>query len=221
MSNREGFFLATKGGYNNESHNHNDAGTFSLYLHTTPIFIDAGVGTYTRQTFSHERYSIWTMQSDYHNVPLVNGFAQAFGPEYKAGNVRFNSSRMEFTADLAAAYPAEAGIKSWTRSCRLLRKEVRIEDTFELINPSLPNQVNFMCWGSVDVSVPGEVRLEVNGEKVKMKYDPAVFTSVVETVKLDDPRLSDVWGEKIYRVSLNAGQVQTTGKYVFIINQDK
>ena len=45
MTNKNGFFVATKGGYNNESHNHNDAGTFSLYLNTTPIFIDAGVGT--------------------------------------------------------------------------------------------------------------------------------------------------------------------------------
>ncbi|MDR0418853.1 MAG: heparinase II/III-family protein, partial [Prevotellaceae bacterium] len=65
MKNDNGFFLATKGGYNNESHNHNDVGTFSLYLNTTPIFIDAGVGTYTRQTFSSERYTIWTMQSNY------------------------------------------------------------------------------------------------------------------------------------------------------------
>ena len=38
MTNKNGFFVATKGGYNNESHNHNDAGTFSLYLNTTPIF---------------------------------------------------------------------------------------------------------------------------------------------------------------------------------------
>ncbi len=30
--------------FNNESHNHNDAGTFSLYLNTIPVLIDAGVG---------------------------------------------------------------------------------------------------------------------------------------------------------------------------------
>ena len=52
MTNKNGFFVATKGGYNNESHNHNDVGSFSLYLNTMPVFIDAGVGTYTRQTFS-------------------------------------------------------------------------------------------------------------------------------------------------------------------------
>ncbi|MBK9318909.1 MAG: heparinase II/III family protein, partial [Bacteroidetes bacterium] len=51
IKNNNGLFLATKGGFNNESHNHNDAGTFSLYANETPFFIDAGVGTYTRQTF--------------------------------------------------------------------------------------------------------------------------------------------------------------------------
>ena len=38
-------FVAAKGGFNNESHNHNDVGTFSLYVNTIPVIIDAGVGT--------------------------------------------------------------------------------------------------------------------------------------------------------------------------------
>ncbi|MDE6825395.1 MAG: heparinase II/III-family protein [Paramuribaculum sp.] len=69
----EGLFFASKGGYNDESHNHNDAGTFSLWADNFPILIDAGVGTYTRQTFSSERYNIWTMQSGWHNLPVING----------------------------------------------------------------------------------------------------------------------------------------------------
>ena len=46
MKNKSGMFVAAKGGFNNESHNHNDAGTFSLYVNTIPVLIDAGVGTY-------------------------------------------------------------------------------------------------------------------------------------------------------------------------------
>ncbi len=45
LTNKSGWFLATKGGFNNESHNHNDVGTFSLYVNTIPVLIDAGVGT--------------------------------------------------------------------------------------------------------------------------------------------------------------------------------
>ena len=41
MRNAEAFF-AGKGGYNDESHNHNDIGSFVLYYDNTPIMIDAG-----------------------------------------------------------------------------------------------------------------------------------------------------------------------------------
>ncbi|MCH5716166.1 heparinase II/III-family protein [Niabella hibiscisoli] len=88
---KKNYFFAAKGGFNNESHNHNDVGTFSLYVDTIPFFIDAGVGTYTRQTFGRERYSIWTMQSNYHSLPMINGEAQQFGAKYKSSNVSFSS----------------------------------------------------------------------------------------------------------------------------------
>lgn len=55
------YILASKGGHNNESHNHNDVGTFILYKQGEPVIIDAGVGTYTKLTFSPERYTIWSM----------------------------------------------------------------------------------------------------------------------------------------------------------------
>lgn len=63
------FVLAVKAGDNGDSHNHNDVGSFTLYRDGRPFFIDLGVETYTAKTFSEERYSIWTMQSQYHNLP--------------------------------------------------------------------------------------------------------------------------------------------------------
>lgn len=144
--------MATKGGYNNESHNHNDAGTFSLYLNTTPIIIDAGVGTYTRQTFGPERYKIWTMQSNYHNLPMINGVPQQFGSQYKAEDVRFDPKRTSFSADLAAAYPAEAGVEKWIRSYQLGKNSLKIEDSFSLNKADRPNQVNFLTWGGKWIS---------------------------------------------------------------------
>lgn len=221
MTNQSGFFLATKGGYNNESHNHNDAGSFSLYLNTTPVFIDAGVGTYTRQTFSSERYSIWTMQCDYHNIPMINGVPQAFGSKYKAADVKFNPRNMTFSADIATAYPAEAEVKRWVRSYTLQKSAVKIQDSFALNKASQPNQVNFLTWGEVDISRPGEVTVEVNGEKARLSYDKNTFEAFLETVKLDDPRLSNVWGVEIYRVSLNARQASASGTYTYTIQTIK
>ncbi len=219
LSNKNGMFMATKGGYNDESHNHNDTGTFSLYINTTPILIDAGVGTYTRQTFSSERYSIWTMQSNYHNLPMINGVPQKYGRKYKATEVKANPKAMTFSANIATAYPEEAKVEKWTRSYRLAGKNLKIEDAFALKETVAPNQINFLTWGKVDASQAGVVTIEVNGEKAALKYDKNQFDASIETVKLDDPRLSNVWGPEIYRLSLTAKQQQMKGKYTFTVSK--
>ena len=101
MKNKNGMFVAAKGGFNNESHNHNDVGTFSLYVNTIPVILDAGVGTYTKQTFGKDRYTIWTMQSNYHNLPMINGIPQKYGQEYKATNTICNEKKRIFSTRIA------------------------------------------------------------------------------------------------------------------------
>lgn len=219
MTNQSGFFVAAKGGYNNESHNHNDIGTFSLYLDTVPVFIDAGVGTYTRQTFSSERYTIWTMQSEYHNVPVINGVSQAFGAEFKASQTGFSPKKMQFSTNIATAYPKEAAVNRWIRSYTLGKKELIIEDQFNLNNSVEPHQINFLTRGKVDCNKPGEVIIEIENIKAKLIYDKNIFTTSVETVTLNDPRLSNVWGNEIYRLSLNAINKSTSGKYKYKIQK--
>lgn len=221
MTNKNGLFFASKGGYNAESHNHNDAGTFSLYLNNIPVLIDAGVGTYTRQTFSNERYTIWTMQSNYHNLPMINGTPQEFGSQYKATDVVFNPKKMTFSANIASAYPKKADVKKWIRSYTLESNALKVEDSFVLGNPTQPNQINFLTWGTVNASVPGAISIEVEGESVRLLYDKALFTPVVETVRLDDPRLSNVWGKEIYRISLDAKKIQPSGTYKYTITTSK
>lgn len=217
MKTQSGFFLAIKGGYNNESHNHNDAGTFSLYLNAVPVIIDAGVGTYTRQTFSNERYSIWTMQSNYHNLPVINGFSQKFGSDYKATDVVFNPKKMIFSANIATAYPKEASVEKWVRSYTLQKNRLIINDSFKLTELKQNNRINFLTWGKVDISVPGKVSIEVQGQKVTLYYDKNTFSPLIEAVALDDSRLSNVWGKEIYRISLNARSMVKSGNYTYSI----
>ena len=221
MSNKSGFFIATKGGYNNESHNHNDAGSFSLYINAMPIIIDAGVGTYTRQTFSSERYSIWTMQSNYHNLPMINGVPQRFGPQYKATDVSFDSRQMVFSANIATAYPDEAKVSKWIRSYQLKQNTLKIKDTYTLKEAEKPNQINFLTWGKVDISHPGYIVIEVNHEKVRVSYDKKELTPSIETIRLEDPRLSTVWGKQIYRISLTAKIPSLSGTYSYVLTTIK
>lgn len=216
LTNNSGWFLATKGGFNNESHNHNDAGTFSLYINNTPILIDAGVGTYTRQTFSSERYSIWTMQSNYHNLPMINGVPQRFGQEYKATNVVCKEKQRFFSADISTAYPEEAAVNSWIRSYKLENKRLVITDKFSLKETKAVNQVNFLVWGDIDISKAGEISIKVGDEHATLEY-PTNFKATLETIELPDTRLSNVWGKQIYRIVLIDTQKKLEGSYKFII----
>ncbi|PWJ59478.1 heparinase II/III-like protein [Dyadobacter jejuensis] len=218
MKNESGLFFASKGGFNAESHNHNDMGTFSLYLDHQPVFIDAGVGTYTRQTFSNERYTIWTMQSDYHNVPKINGVSQQDGAQYRSKNVQFDAQKGIFSLDLAGAYPATAAAQFWNRTYQLAKKGgLTITDQFSLTEAKAPNEINFLVWQKPDLSQQGKITLQVGSKTVEMGYNPKHFTSKTETIELPDPRLSRVWGERIYRVSLIANKVAKKGSYNFDI----
>ena len=218
MRNDNGLFFAAKGGNNNESHNHNDIGSFLLYVNQTPVIIDAGVGTYTRQTFSGERYSIWTMQSEYHNLPIINGVAQSFGLQYQSKDIKFNKGKSLFSLDLTKAYPAKANVEKWIRSYQLTSKnDLEIVDDFKLSNTNEPNKINFLTWGKPDISTPGSINIEKEGAGVKLIYDASQFEAEIETVQLTDKRLSSVWGNEIYRLTLKAKKMQMTGKYKFKI----
>ncbi len=220
MKNKQGFFFAAKGGYNNESHNHNDVGTFSLYVDSMPVFIDVGVGTYTRQTFSSERYSIWTMQSNYHNLPMINGMPQQFGAQYRAKEVLFDAKKSSLTMDISSAYNKEAAVKNWKRTYTLSPTEgLVIEDAFQLTALKAANQINFMVWAKPDISRAGIVLLEKDGRRIRMSYDAALFDANIEIIPQTDPRLSKVWGSELYRLSLTAKKQVLKGRYKFTINK--
>lgn len=219
MKNRGGMFFATKGGYNNESHNHNDIGTFSLYVDQKPVFIDVGVGTYTRETFSSKRYTIWTMQSGYHNLPAINGFDQKHGGEFRSSDMVFDSVLMKLSLDIANAYPSESDIRSWKRSYQLKDDALIIEDDFELNSSHEPNRLNFMTRTKPNVSEPGKA-VWVSGEnEIVMHYSSEKFDVKAEPIELDDPRLSNVWGDQIFRFMLTEKQQQKRGKYNFRIER--
>jgi len=220
IKNKEGLFLAMKGGFNNESHNHNDVGTFSLYANEIPFFVDAGVGTYTRQTFGPERYSIWTMQSEYHNLPVINGKAQPFGAEYKARNSRFDSVRNQFSTDIAMAYPKDAGIKTWIRNYTLDGNTMKLEDRFELNTMIAPNALHFLVWAHPVLANEGKIVLEKEGTRLSLNYDEKRFSYAADSIPQTDKRLSNVWGEQLYRIRLTAKKLQLKGSYQLFIRKE-
>ncbi len=148
---QKGLFLSLKGHHNSASHNHLDVGNFVVFCDAKPIFIDAGVGTYTARTFNNERYSIWAMRSEYHNLPTVNGINQRPGRGYAARNAQFDEKTGKLTLDLAPAYPTDSQLTYYTRSaviedgkaivCDTLRSKVDGEVTFNLLCNTKPEDI--------------------------------------------------------------------------------
>ena len=205
----EGFFLAAKGGHNEESHNHNDIGSFLAYLDGWPLLVDVGVETYTAKTFGPKRYEIWTMQSQWHNLPTVNGQMQANGIEFAARDARYAATDASATLqlDLARAWPAAAGIKAWTRTLHLQRGQaIEVTDDFQLTAAREPMTFNFITARPVDLATAGRVGLGAfpgasSGRKAELAYDAAIFAAAVDTVEVTDPWLKTNW-QRIYRVRL-------------------
>ncbi|MBO9620466.1 MAG: heparinase II/III family protein [Niabella sp.] len=213
MRNDNGLFFAGKAGNNNESHNHNDVGSFNLYVNETPFIIDVGVGTYTRQTFSSERYNIWTMQSNYHNLPVINGQPQIAGPQYKASAVSFDSAKRQFTLDMAGAYGPLAAVKEWKRTITLSKNGLHLEDVFKLNGIKDTTALHFMTWGRPVVTKPGNINIKEGSSGLLVQYDPAQLDPLVEAIAVKDPRLTKVWGDTVYRLVLRVKKQTLNGHY--------
>ncbi len=79
-----GLAVSVKGGHNDENHNHVDVGSVIVALDGVPAVVDAGKPTYRAGTFGPDRYDLWVVRGDWHNVPRVRGVEQAPGPEFAA-----------------------------------------------------------------------------------------------------------------------------------------
>lgn len=218
FKNKNEFFLAAKGGFNAESHNHNDAGTFSLWYKNAPVFIDAGVGTYTRQTFGPERYSIWTMRSIYHNLPTINGIEQRYGREFKATDIKVDAKKKQLSMNIASAYPTESSAQNWNRKYQLTDKELIINDIFQLKGNKTPNEFHFM-FHKKPTLLAGKIIVETESGQMQMTFDAHTFDPSIETIVLDDTRLSKVWGNEIYRLTLREKKLTSNGNYKFVLSK--
>jgi hypothetical protein len=194
---RGNVYVAMKGGNNGESHNHNDVGSFIVYTgegEVTPLFIDPAVGEYTAQTFSDDRYNIWTMQSQYHNLPQINGIDQKDGKEYAAKMVSHKDGLL--TLDIAGAYPAEAAVRSWKRTVTAMKSGISITEDYELEEYRQPTRLMLMT-------------LDPNALK-RIQFDASQLSATIEDVsdKLD-PLLQHMWGPKMYHIILTVKSAKT------------
>ena len=203
MTARRGmYYVAMKGGNNGENHNHNDVGSFIVYVDNEPLFIDPGVGEYSAKTFSNDRYDIWTMQSQYHNLPQINGFNQKDGKEYAVKVISQKDGQL--TLDIAGAYPAEAAVRSWKRTVSAMKSGISVTEDYELNSYSEPVRLMFIALSTDALQ--------------HLHFDKSLFDVAIEDIsdKLD-PLLQGMWGKQMYRIVLTIKSTKTTNKLKYAI----
>ena len=188
MTARRGhLFVAVKGGHNGESHNHNDVGSFVVYAKNEPLFIDPGVGEYTAKTFGKDRYDIWTMQSQYHNLPQINGVDQKDGKQYGAKVVSHKDGLL--TLDIAGAYPQEAAVKSWKRTISTTKSGITITEDYALSEYRQPS-----CLMFITLQPDALQHIHFDADKLS--------ASMEDISNQLDPLLQGMWGKRMYRIIL-------------------
>lgn len=216
-----GLTLAAKGGHDDEHHNHNDVGSFVVALGGVPVLVDAGRPTYTRQTFSPDRYAIWTMQSAWHNVPEVAGVQQPASRTAAARDVVavVDDTGSALSTDLADAYPG-AGLASWRRTARLDRGSgtVEVRDAWTWAGPPPTGGRGSTCVRVLlagDITRDGDdavlVRALDGAGTVRVRWTGDVVGTTLERRDLDDPMLADVWGAHLTRLTLELADGAPTG----------
>ncbi len=212
MTARRGkLFVAMKGGTNGESHNHNDVGSFIVYADNEPLFIDPGVGEYTSKTFSKNRYDIWTMQSDYHNLPQINGIDQKDGKQYAAKVVRHKPGLL--TLDIAGAYPPEASVASWRRTVAAEKSSIHVMEDYELREFLQPTKLIFLTIKKPELQgnsvIIGKNSITFKGQQLDAAVD--------DISNFLDPLLQHMWGKNMYRISLTVKSTKTKNKIQYTI----
>lgn len=196
----EGTFFAMKGGNNDESHNHNDVGSFIVYRDGNPVLIDAGVGEYTKQTFSKDRYKIWSMQSLYHNLPSFDGIGQPNGAKYASKSEVYDKESRSLALELADAYAEECGVISYVRRGSLNGGIVTLNEKIKL-NAEKTVDFVFLTHREPKIIESGKIALT---EGCVLSYDAALDASIEEF----DPvglNAKQAWGtDTLYRIHILA-----------------
>jgi hypothetical protein len=172
--------------------------------------VDAGRPTYTAQTFGPDRYGIWTMRSEWHNVPVIGGTGQAPGRDYGARDVSVDAGRASLSMDIAGAYPQD-DVRTWRRTARLDRDagHVVITDTWDA-EPGGPTVFQVVAAGEVQVGTGRAEITAVDGAGVAvLTWHPAAPCTTTVRV-LDDPVLSEVWGTHLTRLEIDLGATGRT-----------
>ena len=195
---RGAYALGAKAGNNADSHNHNDVGSVTLYKNGAPLLIDVGVETYSKKTFSPQRYEIWTMQSSWHNLPEFEpegaGYQQQPGAEFAAREVVVSDTLDAITMDIAPAYGAVPGLGFYRRRVQLNENGLTLQDETDFSRT--------VALTLMSVEKPAVEGGTVQFGTLAAAHIKGFARIVTEAVPITDPRLRQAWPDTLYRTRI-------------------
>lgn len=235
----QGWHVSAKGGHNAESHNHNDIGQVVIYRDGHPLLIDVGVETYSGKTFSDRRYEIFTMQSQWHNLPTFGDPAlmspnhvpdhpggQLPGRPYAAKSLTHQvvGGVTTFSLDISDAYAPAASVNRYQRTIVLDRDAdtVVLSDIIEL---GKPQAMTMSLITTCEVKIAGDsLRFESTNlpfgresANALVTWEGLTFDQIrVEERQVTDAIMQESWGTTLRRVLLTVNRVQA-GDVRFVI----
>ena len=195
---RGAYALGAKAGNNADSHNHNDVGSVTLYKNGAPLLIDVGVETYSKKTFSPQRYEIWTMQSSWHNLPEFEPesaqYQQQPGLEFAARDVAVNDALDAITMDIAPAYGAVPGLGFYRRRVQLSANGLTLQEETDFSRT--------VALTLMSVEKPAVEGGTVQFGTLAAAHIKGFARIATEAVPITDPRLRQAWPDTLYRTRI-------------------
>lgn len=199
--------FAAKGGHNDEPHNHNDLGHFIIHAGGENLLADIGVGAYSRQYFSDQRYTILNNASEGHSVPIIGGKQQQAGREYRAEILHAESRTdgFDFSLDLTRAY-GEPMLKEyirsfeWSADCESGSARLNLTDRFCFQGNTVPVDEIFVSFVKPLIDA-GKIVWQGSGGAVTMRYEDTMFRASVEPLPMTDNSGNS---HTVYRLRLHA-----------------
>ena len=206
-----GMFLAIKGGHNKQSHNHNDVGSYIIYKNGMPVVIDPGNTTYVKDTFGPKRYTIWCMQSHYHNLPAFDGIGQLNGQVYASSRECYDEDTHTLSLGLENAYDAAAGVVEYTRCASLDGSVVTVSEDIKL---DKEREIDFrlITHKAPEKLEDGKLLL---AEGVTLEYDKALCYELEEFDPVGNSSQAKWGSDVLYRMHFTKRAKELKCKFIF------
>lgn len=146
---------------------------------------------------------------------MINGIQQKEGRKFEATDVNTSESptHYAYSVDIAKAYPNDAAVTSWVRDFKLTKKSnvLEVKEKYILKDSKATQQLVFMTKYKPNIK-NNSFNITLNAkDQAILEFKTKTKDIRVEEIVVEDVRIANVWGEKVYRVIAEFDTKSKTG----------